>query len=108
MTGSSTMTHAAPDRSFSYRPDIDGLRGIAVLAVVLYHVQLGGLKGGFVGVDIFFVISGYLITGIIDREIDQGMFSFSAFYARRIRRLFPALFVMLAVTLLAGTVILLP
>lgn len=91
-----------------YRPDIDGLRAIAVLAVVLYHFGIGGLQGGFVGVDVFFVISGYLITGIIHREMQSGEFTLVRFYERRARRIFPALFVMLLVTMLAGLVFLLP
>ncbi len=90
-----------------YRPDIDGLRAIAVLPVVLYHLGLG-CPGGFVGVDIFYVISGYLITGIIKREIDQGSFTFAGFYERRVRRLFPALFAMLACVLVASWFVLLP
>ena len=87
----------------TYRPEIDGLRAIAVIAVILYHTQLTifghqPFKGGFIGVDIFFVISGYLITSIILKElITTGFFSFKHFYERRIRRLLPALlFVMLA------------
>lgn len=91
-----------------YRQDIDGLRGIAVLAVVFYHLRLGPLHGGFVGVDIFFVISGFLITGIIQREIGKGAFSYAAFYERRVRRIFPALFVVLAATIAVGVVRLLP
>lgn len=91
-----------------YRPDIDGLRAIAVLAVVLYHYGIGGINGGFVGVDIFFVISGFLITGIIHKEITRGDFSFSGFYERRIRRIFPALFAMLLVTLFVAAWLLLP
>jgi peptidoglycan/LPS O-acetylase OafA/YrhL len=84
------------DPHLSYRPEIDGLRAIAVLSVVLYHFSLG-FPGGYVGVDVFFVISGYLITKIIyDLCVDK-TFSFSGFYFRRIRRLFPALFVMLIV-----------
>jgi peptidoglycan/LPS O-acetylase OafA/YrhL len=80
----------------SYRPDIDGLRALAVVPVVLYHNGLG-FPGGYVGVDIFFVISGFLITKIIYTLVTEGKFSFVEFYDRRIRRLFPALFVMLAV-----------
>ncbi len=76
-----------------YRPDIDGLRAIAILLVVAFHYF--SFHGGFVGVDIFFVISGYLITGIMLRETDRGDFRLSDFYARRIRRIFPALFVVL-------------
>ncbi len=78
-----------------YRPDIDGLRAIAVVLVVMYHLGVGFTKGGFIGVDIFFVISGYLISGIISSEIDAGHFSLLGFYERRVRRLFPALFGML-------------
>ena len=92
----------------AYRPDIDGLRAIAVLAVVLYHFGLGGLGGGFVGVDVFFVISGYLITGIVQAEIVQGRFTLARFYERRARRIFPALFAMLASVLVAGWFLLLP
>ena len=73
--------------TLAYRSDIDGLRAIAVLAVVLYHYGIGPLQGGFVGVDIFFVISGYLITGIIHKEIARGDFTFAGFYERRIRRI---------------------
>lgn len=74
-----------------YRPDIDGLRSIAVVAVVLFHARVPGLDGGYVGVDIFFVISGFLITSIISKEIIQEKFSFIRFYERRMRRLIPAL-----------------
>ncbi len=76
-----------------YRNDIDGLRGIAVCAVILYHLEFALFKGGFVGVDVFFVISGFLITRIIVADLQQEKFSFAQFYIRRIRRLFPALFV---------------
>ena len=87
----------------TYRPEIDGLRAVSVISVVLYHAKLTffgyqPFKGGFIGVDIFFVISGYLITSIILKElIITGSFSFKYFYERRIRRILPALlFVMLA------------
>lgn len=93
--------------ALAYRPDIDGLRAIAVMAVVLYHFGFG-LPGGFVGVDVFFVISGFLITGIIRRELEQGRFTFAGFYERRARRIFPALFVMLTMTLIASYLIFLP
>lgn len=78
--------------SVTYRPDIDGLRAIAVLSVVFFHAELPGFSGGFVGVDVFFVISGYLITSIIRGQLAQGGFRISDFYDRRIRRIFPALF----------------
>jgi peptidoglycan/LPS O-acetylase OafA/YrhL len=85
-----------------YRPDVDGLRAIAILSVVLYHVHLPGFGGGFVGVDIFFVISGFLIGGIVFRDVDAGRYSFVTFYARRARRILPALLGMsLVVSLLA-------
>ena len=74
-----------------YRPDIDGLRAIAVLLVVCFHAFPEAIPGGFIGVDIFFVISGFLITGIIARELDQQRFSLATFYVRRVRRIFPAL-----------------
>jgi peptidoglycan/LPS O-acetylase OafA/YrhL len=82
----------------SYRADIDGTRAIAVLAVILYHAGLKTFSGGYVGVDIFFVISGYLITTIILREINENKFSLLQFYERRIRRIFPALFTVLLIT----------
>jgi peptidoglycan/LPS O-acetylase OafA/YrhL len=81
-----------------YREDIDWLRAIAVLAVVAFHFEAPAVFGGFVGVDIFFVISGYLITGIIASEIKNGTFSFAQFYERRVRRLLPALYAMVALT----------
>lgn len=83
----------------NYLREIDGLRAIAVLAVLLFHVEYSSFKGGFVGVDVFFVISGYLITRIILTEIDAGVFSIKRFYERRIRRIAPAL----VATLLAST-----
>ena len=86
----------------TYRPDIDGLRAVAVLAVVIYHAFPSALPGGFSGVDIFFVISGYLISGILFKSLAQEELSFSGFYARRIRRLFPALVVALFLTLAVG------
>jgi peptidoglycan/LPS O-acetylase OafA/YrhL len=82
----------------AYREDIDWLRAIAVLAVVAFHFEAPAVFGGFVGVDIFFVISGYLITGIIQSEVRGGTFSFARFYERRVRRLLPALYVMVALT----------
>ena len=91
-----------------YRRDIDGLRAVAVLPVVFYHAGLPGFSGGFVGVDIFFVISGYLITSILARELDQGRFSLLAFYERRVRRIIPALVVMLAASAAMAVWLLLP
>jgi peptidoglycan/LPS O-acetylase OafA/YrhL len=82
----------------AYREDIDWLRAIAVLAVVAFHFETPAVFGGFVGVDIFFVISGYLITGIIQSDVRGGTFSFARFYERRARRLLPALYVMVALT----------
>lgn len=91
---------ADAERSLGYRPDIDGLRAIAVVLIVLYHVGLAGLPGGYVGVDVFFVISGFLITGLLVRELDQtGTLSLRQFYARRARRILPASFLVLAATL---------
>jgi peptidoglycan/LPS O-acetylase OafA/YrhL len=81
-----------------YRADIDGLRALAVLPVLFYHAGIPGFPGGFVGVDIFFVISGYLICGMIDGDIRDGSFSLAKFYKRRILRILPALFVMFLVT----------
>lgn len=91
-----------------YRPEIDGLRAIAVGGVVVHHADLGMLPGGFTGVDVFFVISGYLITGIIAAEMAAGRFGFVRFLERRIRRIVPALAAMLAVTGVAGWMILTP
>ena len=92
-----------------FRPDLEGLRAVAILLVLLYHAHVPGFGGGFVGVDVFFVISGFLITGILVRDLDAtGTISLGAFYARRARRLLPAASVALAVTLLASAVLLAP
>src|SRR5215510_13541182 len=92
----------------NYRSDIDGLRAFAVLSVVLYHAFPNWFSGGFVGVDIFFVISGFLISKILFTEIAEHRFSFAAFYGRRIRRIFPALAVCLVAVLAYGFVALMP
>ena len=92
----------------AYREDIDWLRGLAILSVVAFHFETPAVHGGYVGVDIFFVISGFLITGIIARELDQQRFSLVGFYNRRIRRIFPALIVVLAATLVLGWLWMLP
>ncbi|MDJ1463322.1 acyltransferase family protein [Nitratireductor sp. GZWM139] len=91
-----------------YRTDIDGIRALAVLLVVIFHINENLIPGGFVGVDVFFVISGYLITGNILRDYQRGTFTFSEFYRRRIRRILPAMFTVTFVTLIAGTLLLLP
>ncbi|MCC1491378.1 acyltransferase family protein [Cognatishimia sp. F0-27] len=102
------MTRHDPAPPLPYRGDIDGLRAIAVLSVVLYHFG-APLAGGFVGVDIFFVISGFLIGGILWREFDRtGRVRLGAFYLRRFKRLAPAFFAMAFVTTLVGAAILLP
>jgi peptidoglycan/LPS O-acetylase OafA/YrhL len=95
-------------KSASYRPDIDGLRALAVVAVIAFHGFPEYVAGGFVGVDVFFVISGFLISGIILDETRIGVFSLRSFYARRIRRIFPALLLVLVVSLVAGWWLLLP
>ncbi len=98
----SQASHAKPE---NYRPEIDGLRAIAVLAVIVYHADLAWrgttlLPGGFLGVDVFFVISGFLITSIVLRELSTAdRFSFTRFYERRARRILPALFLVMLVSL---------
>ena len=88
----------APD----YRRDVDGLRGLAILFVILFHAFPNLIPGGFIGVDIFFVISGFLITKIIKSQIDNNSFSFLRFYSRRIRRLFPSLILLMMACFVAG------
>ncbi|MFJ3108933.1 MULTISPECIES: acyltransferase family protein [Pseudomonas] len=95
-------------KHLAYRPDIDGLRALAVLAVVIFHFNKEWLPGGFVGVDIFFVISGFLITGIITRQINAGRFSFQDFYIRRMRRIIPATLFVTVVSLIFGALFMLP
>ena len=91
-----------------YRLDIDGLRAVAVLPVVLFHTGVGLFGGGYVGVDVFFVISGYLLTGVIAREIEGRTFSIIGFYERRCRRILPALFAMMLAVVVAGGLIFMP
>lgn len=97
-----------PHSDLVYRPDIDGLRAVAVLAVVIFHAFPAALPGGFIGVDIFFVISGYLISTIIYKTLAGERFSYADFYARRIRRIFPPLIAMIATMLILGWHMLLP
>lgn len=92
----------------NYRPDIDGLRGLAIICVVFYHAFPTTLKGGFIGVDVFFVISGYLIATIILASLKQGTFRFIEFYSRRIRRIFPSLLLVLLSCFIAGWFLLMP
>ena len=104
-TGKNT---AASAHALAYRADIDGLRAIAILAVVIFHAELGFLTGGFVGVDVFFVISGFLISSIVLKEAQSGSFSLLNFYKRRTLRIFPALFTVIAACFIAGWFILPP
>lgn len=94
--------------SAAYRPEIDGLRAWAVLPVIAFHAGFPGFTGGFVGVDVFFVISGYLITGILVGDLETDRYSITRFYERRARRILPALFVMMAATTVAAHLILMP
>lgn len=101
------MSQSTPNHVLPYRKEIDGLRAIAIIPVVLFHLGISGFSGGFVGVDIFFVISGFLITSIILRDIEKNTFSFAHFFERRIRRIFPALITVLLATLVVGYLLLL-
>ncbi len=85
-----------------YRADIDGLRAFAVTSVLIFHAFPSLMPGGFVGVDVFFVISGFLISGIIFKELETSSFSFANFYARRVKRIFPALIAMLTASYAFG------
>ena len=103
------MTPQSQKTPSKYRPDIDGLRAIAIIAVVFYHAGFPGFPGGFVGVDVFFVISGFLITALLFNEaVGTGHLSLSAFYARRVRRLMPAALIVVAVTLVLGAFVMPP
>lgn len=95
-------------KDLNYRPDINGLRALAVLLVLLFHLEYASVQAGFLGVDVFLVISGYLISRNIINDLKLSRFSFSVFYIKRFKRLFPALFVTLSLSLLAGFFILAP
>lgn len=108
-TASPATSHAgAPGEANRYRADIDGLRAIAVGAVLIYHTGISPLRGGFIGVDIFLVISGYLITGLLLNDLKRGRFSLKTFYERRIRRILPAMLAMIAVILAVAPFLLYP
>ena len=92
----------------SYRPEIDGLRALAVLSVIFFHAGISLFKGGYVGVDIFFVISGYLITTVILKDIEKGKFSITYFYQRRARRILPALITTIVLSLPVALILLPP
>jgi len=91
-----------------YRSDISGLRAVAVLLVIFYHVGFGYFPGGFIGVDVFFVLSGFLITTLVYKDVSKGSFTYQQFYVRRVRRLIPVLLVVIAVTCIAFWFVLLP
>ena len=102
------MTKTTNPALIAYRPDIDGLRAFAVMSVFLFHLDFKYFSGGFVGGDVFFVISGFLITNLIKKEVDDGTFTFANFYFRRIRRLFPALFFVVFLSFIFGFLLLSP
>jgi peptidoglycan/LPS O-acetylase OafA/YrhL len=102
------MYTARKETSIKYRPEIDGLRAVAIIAVIFFHFKKGLLPGGFIGVDIFFVISGFLITSIIRNDYENGIFSFINFWLRRVRRILPALVTAVFVILAASLLILYP
>lgn len=95
-------------KRISFREDINGLRAIAVLVVVFYHAEIEIFKGGYLGVDIFFVISGYLISNIVISELNEGTFNFRKFYKRRIERILPALFSTILLTSLMAYILFTP
>ncbi len=107
-TASEGATVTSPMTQIKYRADIDGLRAVAVLAVVAFHACPAWLPGGFIGVDMFFVISGYLISGIIYKGQRENSFTYADFYARRVRRIFPALLAAVVLCLAYGWLVLLP
>ena len=95
-------------KNINYRPEIDGLRALAVSAVIIFHAGVEQLSGGFIGVDIFYVISGFLITKIIFASLENAAFSFSLFYIRRMKRLLPAAYFMVLATVILGSFFLTP
>jgi peptidoglycan/LPS O-acetylase OafA/YrhL len=98
-----TTESKKPDQQSGFRPDVEGLRAVAILLVILYHAHVPGFGGGYIGVDVFFALSGYLITGILAREFrERGRIDFWRFYARRVRRLLPAASLLVLFVLLAG------
>src|ERR1700743_1460009 len=103
-----SMHGSETGEALRYRADIDGLRCIAVLLVIGYHAFPKAVPGGYIGVDVFFVISGYLITQTLLTDVDRKQFSVFEFYQRRIRRIFPALIIVLLAVLLYGVVALYP
>jgi peptidoglycan/LPS O-acetylase OafA/YrhL len=102
------FTDKAASRAESYRPDVDGLRALSVVAVFAFHLGFFSTPGGFIGVDVFFVISGYLIGGLVNGQMEQGTFSYARFYERRIRRIFPALAVVLIATTILAVLVFFP
>src|SRR5580704_18169450 len=109
MTVTSSVERPETRKRRTFRRDIEGLRAVAILGVVLYHAHVGALPGGYVGVDVFFVISGFLITDLLWRELTgTGRLSFAGFYGRRMRRLLPASFLVLAATAIASYFIMSP
>lgn len=102
------MQNLVEHKPILYRSDIDGLRSLAVTMVILFHIWPHSLTGGFIGVDVFFVISGFLITSIINKELNAGTFTFKLFYTRRIKRILPVFYTMVFFTSLAAYFLLLP
>lgn len=103
------IRQAAEASRAGFRPDVEGLRAIAVILVLLYHASVPGVTGGYIGVDVFFVLSGFLITGLLVRELEAtGTLSLAGFYARRVRRLLPAAMLLILATVVASTVLLSP
>lgn len=102
MSGGAPSAVVSASFSKTYRPEVDGLRSIAVISVLLFHAGFAPFGGGFIGVDVFFVISGYLITQIIYADCERGKFRFVPFMARRVARLYPALMATLLLVMAAG------